>query len=63
MGWDCFSSGCGPYRPLQVRSRGSNSVTGVSVNAGDVDRLISNPKFLRLLENPRVQEIGRRVLR
>jgi hypothetical protein len=34
-----------------------------AVNAGDVDRLISNPKFMRLLENPKVQEIGRRVLR
>jgi hypothetical protein len=34
-----------------------------AVQAGDLERLLANPKFLRLLENPRVQDIGKRVLR
>ena len=34
-----------------------------AVQAGDLERLLASPKFLRLLENPKVQDIGKRVLR
>jgi hypothetical protein len=34
-----------------------------AVQAGDLERLLANPKFLRLLENPKIQDIGKKVLR
>jgi hypothetical protein len=34
-----------------------------AVQAGDVERVLASPKFKRLLENPKVQDIGKRVLR
>jgi hypothetical protein len=33
-----------------------------AVNSGDIDTLISNPKFMKLLGNPKVQEIKREVI-
>lgn len=34
-----------------------------AVQAGDLDRLLSSPTFLKLLQNPRIREIGRSVSR
>lgn len=31
--------------------------------AGDFDKLLSNPKFMKLLENPIIQEIGKGLLK
>ena len=33
-----------------------------AVNSGDIDALISNAKFMKLLKNPRFQEIKRKVV-
>ena len=32
-----------------------------AVNAGDMDSLLSNPKFMKLLENPTIQDIRKKV--
>jgi len=32
-----------------------------AVNGGDIDALLSNPKFMKLLENPAIQDIGKKV--
>jgi PAS domain-containing protein len=32
-----------------------------AVQSGDYSVLVTNPAFLRLLNNPRVQEIGKRM--
>jgi hypothetical protein len=32
-----------------------------AVNAGDMDALLSNPKFMKLLENPTIHEIREKV--
>jgi len=32
-----------------------------AVNSGDIDTLISNPKFMKLLGNPKIQEIKREM--
>jgi hypothetical protein len=34
-----------------------------AVNSGDIDTLLSNPKFMKLLNNPKLQEIGRDMVR
>jgi hypothetical protein len=31
------------------------------VSSGDIPNLMSNPKFIKLLDNPKVQEIRRRI--
>jgi len=33
-----------------------------AVNSGDIDTLISNPKFMKLLGNPKIQEIKKEVI-
>ena len=33
-----------------------------AVNSSDIDTLISNPKFMKLLGNPKIQEIKREVI-
>jgi hypothetical protein len=32
-----------------------------AVNSGDIDSLLSNPKFIRLLNSPAIQEIGSKI--
>ena len=32
-----------------------------AVNAGDINALLSNPKFMKLLENPAIQDIRKKV--
>jgi hypothetical protein len=32
-----------------------------AVNSGDINALLSNPKFMKLLENPTIQDIRKRV--
>jgi hypothetical protein len=32
-----------------------------AVNAGDMNALLSNPKFMKLLENPTIQDIRKKV--
>ena len=32
-----------------------------AVNSGDINALLSNPKFLKLLENPAIQNIGKMI--
>ena len=34
-----------------------------AVNSGDIDALLSNPKFIRLLNSPAIQEIGNKIMK
>jgi len=34
-----------------------------AINAGDFNALMSNPKFMKLLNNPKIQDIGKKVLK